>query len=190
MREIGWQCLPDKQRKVQVAILLKWQLLEKDFKKDGDGKYIDRKFEDPKIACRINPNVQAADRIEKQGMLWVRPGKFMQEPQLVVVDEGDQNEGFGYGDIKQGELGDCWLLAAMTVLACHPEYMDKVLDIQGNKERAKKGYFRINIYRGGKMVPVLVDDRILCRKKATIAANRLDQFLRNLVMKMNYGHLY
>ena len=56
------------------------------------------------------------------------------------------------------------MLAAMTVLACHPEYMDKVLDIQGNKERAKKGYFRINIYRGGKMVPVLVDDRILCRK--------------------------
>ena len=174
------------------------QLLEKDFKKDGDGKYIDRKFEDPKIACRINPNVQAADRIEKQGMLWVRPGKFMQEPQLVVVDEGDQNEGFGYGDIKQGELGDCWLLAAMTVLACHPEYMDKVLDIQGNKERAKKGYFRINIYRGGKMVPVLVDDRILCRKsnnrrkpfRPIFAKSRDENELWPLILEKAYARFH
>ena len=64
----------------------------------------------------------------------------MRDPKLVIVDENDENEGFGFADIQQGQLGDCWLLAAMTVLACHPEYMDKVLDIQGNQERAKQDF--------------------------------------------------
>ena len=180
------------------AELTEKQLLQRDFGQDENGKYFDKVFSDPKKACRINPNKKAADRIEKDGMQWVRPEEFMHNPQLVIVDENDESEGFGFADIQQGQLGDCWLLAAMTVLACHPEYMDKVLDIQGNKKRAEKGYYRLNIYRGGKMVPVLVDDKVMCVKthnrnrpyRPLFAKSRDENELWPLILEKAYARFH
>ena len=140
------------------------QLLKRDFE-IVDGKYVDKAWKNPKAACRINVNRPPEDRIEAPNMVWARPEQFMTNPQLVVIDEEDADtEGFGFNDIKQGQLGDCWLLAAMTVVACHPEYMKKVMDIEGNRERAKKGYYAINIYSDGRYSKVLVDSTILCTK--------------------------
>ena len=130
------------------AELTEKQLLQRDFGQDENGKYFDKVFSDPKKACRINPNKKAADRIEKDGMQWVRP----RVANNVIVDENDESE---FGLLIFSRATWRLLVARCYTVLCHPEYMDKVLDIQGNKE-SRKGLLRLNIYRGGKMVPVLV----------------------------------
>lgn len=40
---------------------------------------------------------------------WRRPGEIADDPRLFV-------EGFSRFDVQQGELGDCWLLAAVANL--------------------------------------------------------------------------
>ena len=141
------------------------QRLKRDFELDSEGFYVDKRWKNPKHACRIDKNRKAEDRIEREGMVWARPEKFMDNPQLVCVNEEDSDQGgFGSNDVCQGALGDCWLLAAMTVVALHPEYMEKVMDRKGNIERQKKGYFAVNIFTAGRFEQVLVDSTILCTK--------------------------
>jgi calpain len=43
---------------------------------------------------------------------WKRPGEIVDNPQLFV-------EGFSRFDVQQGELGDCWLLAAVANLTLY-----------------------------------------------------------------------
>ena len=127
-------------------------VLKRDFELDQEGKYIDKAWKDPKHATRIYPAKEPEDRIEADGMQWVRPEKLMQAPVM---------GNFSADDIHQGSLGDCWLLAAMTVIALHPEYLEKIMDPEGNKRRGQKGYYSIKLFSDGEYKPVLIDSNIL-----------------------------
>jgi len=56
------------------------------------------------------------------------------DPQLFV-------EGFSRFDVQQGELGDCWLLAAVANLTMHPNLFFQVLPEDQSFEENYAGIF-------------------------------------------------
>jgi hypothetical protein len=63
--------------------------------------------------------------------------------------------GYSASDIKQGSLGDCWLLSAMSVIATRPDLMDHVLI---TKEYMPAGTYACRFHKEGKWRTVVVDD--------------------------------
>jgi len=60
------------------------------------------------------------------------------------------------GDVKQGTLGDCWLLGAFTVLSTHPELLQNLIV----KDCIKYGFAVFQFFKNGEWKQVLVDTRI------------------------------
>jgi len=84
---------------------------------------------------------------------WRRPHEFMKNP-AVFEHEIDPN------DIKQGGLGDCWFLSALSSLAERPGMVKRLFITQ---EYNKEGIYKIKICKNGEWVVVTVDDYIPCR---------------------------
>uniref|UniRef100_A0A1I8HCJ4 Calpain catalytic domain-containing protein n=1 Tax=Macrostomum lignano TaxID=282301 RepID=A0A1I8HCJ4_9PLAT len=66
----------------------------------------------------------------------------------------------------QGELGDCWVVAALASLADHEEALQRVVP-PGQTMDPRQGYcgvFRFRFFRFGRWVEVLVDDRLPTRQ--------------------------
>ena len=74
----------------------------------------------------------------------------MENPQL-FVDDIDPN------DIKQGQLGDCWFLSALSSLAERPGMVRRLFITQ---EYNKEGIYKIKLWKNGEWVIVTVDDYI------------------------------
>eukprot|EP00919_Chromeraceae_sp_WS-2016_P057905 GHVR01137236.1.p1 GENE.GHVR01137236.1~~GHVR01137236.1.p1 ORF type:complete len:487 (+),score=135.24 GHVR01137236.1:620-2080(+) len=67
-------------------------------------------------------------------------------------------------DLKQGSLGNCWLVAAITALAEFPHMISRLFK---NKEIQKDGRYEIHLYNPNacEWVCVCVDDYIPCEPK-------------------------
>ena len=57
-------------------------------------------------------------------MEWKRPGEISDEPLMI-------KDGFAPGDVKQGLLGDCWLLGSFLILSTHPELLQNLIVYDG-----------------------------------------------------------
>lgn len=84
---------------------------------------------------------------------WRRPHEFMENP-VVFENDVDPN------DIKQGQLGDCWFLSALSSLAERPGMVKRLFITQ---EYNKEGIYKIKICKNGEWVVVTIDDYIPCR---------------------------
>ena len=60
-------------------------------------------------------------------------------------------------DINQGQLGDCYFLAALSSLA---EFPDRVQALFHTKEINKAGIYLVRFYINGNEMPVVVDDHL------------------------------
>nr|CAD7200723.1 unnamed protein product [Timema douglasi] len=84
---------------------------------------------------------------------WLRPMEISEDPQLFV-------DGASRFDIQQGELGDCWLLAAVANLTLnHGLFTQIVPDDQGFGDKYA-GIFHFRFWQYGRWVDVVVDDRL------------------------------
>ena len=61
------------------------------------------------------------------------------------------------GDVAQGDLGNCWLMAALSAYA---EYPSRVHDLFHNTEKSPSGLYGINMYSLGVPTTVWIDDYI------------------------------
>jgi calpain len=110
-------------------------------------------FEDPDFPA-VDTSVFYTHRPPKP-FEWKRPKELVSDPQLFVG-------GASRFDIKQGELGDCWLLAALACVSQFPNLLHKVIP-PGQSFNPAEGYagiFRFNFWWFGKWVEVVVDDRL------------------------------
>ena len=60
----------------------------------------------------------------------------------------------------QGDLGDCWLVAAVAILTMHKESFDRVVMKNQNFGENYNGKFCFRFWRYGEWVDVVVDDRL------------------------------
>ena len=90
-------------------------------------------------------------------IVWQRPHEFMSTDysNIYLFDTIDPH------DIKQGMLGVCYLLAAVSALA---EFPDRVRKIFVNQESNKYGIYGLNFVIQGIPTEVVVDDYIPCSK--------------------------
>lgn len=110
-------------------------------------------FEDPEFPA-TDSSLLYSRRPERK-YEWLRPTEISKNPQFFV-------DGYSRFDIKQGELGDCWLLAAAANLTQDEKMFLKVVPSDNNDsfQRNYAGIFHFNFWQYGKWVEVIIDDRL------------------------------
>jgi len=98
---------------------------------------------------------------------WRRATDLSTNPRLV-------SNGVGRHDVVQGKLGNCWFVAASSVLAGVPKLWERVVpdaeDQDWDPDTADKysGVFRFHFWRFGSWLEVLVDDLIPTRNDVPV----------------------
>ncbi|XP_017148001.1 calpain-A [Drosophila miranda] len=108
-------------------------------------------FEDP-IFPAGNESLMFSRRPDRH-IEWLRPHEIADNPQFFV-------EGFSRFDVQQGELGDCWLLAATANLTQEPNLFFRVIPPEQSFEENYAGIFHFRFWQYGKWVDVTIDDRL------------------------------
>ncbi|CAL4066487.1 unnamed protein product, partial [Meganyctiphanes norvegica] len=108
------------------------------------GLYEDPEF--PPNAFSINFN-----GVTKRNYEWKRPHEICQDPHLFV-------EGASRFDIQQGELGDCWVLAAVSNLTQNQKLFHIVVPRDQSISHHYAGVFHFRFWQYGRWVEVIVDD--------------------------------
>lgn len=98
----------------------------------------------------------------------------MDDPQLFV-------EGFSRFDVEQGELGDCWLLAAVANLAMNPNLFTQVVPEDQSFEENYAGIFHFRLNRS---LTALLQRVFSMRQNNTIL-----HFLDELSRKQEYNSI-
>ncbi|XP_053974220.1 calpain-A-like isoform X6 [Hylaeus volcanicus] len=110
-----------------------------------------RLFEDPEFPP-VDSSLFFSKRPDRY-IEWKRPMEIADNPQLFV-------EGFSRFDVQQGELGDCWLLAAVANLTMDPNLFFQVVPEDQSFEENYAGIFHFRFWQYGRWVDVVIDDRL------------------------------
>eukprot|EP00088_Acartia_fossae_P017789 TRINITY_DN20190_c0_g1_i4.p1 TRINITY_DN20190_c0_g1~~TRINITY_DN20190_c0_g1_i4.p1 ORF type:complete len:1092 (+),score=254.97 TRINITY_DN20190_c0_g1_i4:65-3340(+) len=117
---------------------------------------------------------------------WMRPNEIVRNP---VLFDKDVNR----FDINQGEIGDCWFLASLAILAENREQFKRVVpDLKTNPQDCfRDGIFRFRFYSFNKWTEVVIDDRLPTRngKLIYLKSRNPNEFWSPLLEKA-YAKLY
>ena len=120
----------------------------------NNGKYGDTDFPPNDASLYKNP-AEPPDYAESTPVVeWMRPEEALKsgnEDEIKMISQGLRP-----GDVKQGTLGDCWLLGAFLVLATHPELLQNLIV----KDGIKFGFAVFQFFKNGEWKQVLVDTRL------------------------------
>lgn len=114
-----------------------------------------RLFEDPQFPATWDSVY--LDGHENASIEWKRPGEICSDPHLVVG-------GVHGNDLNQGDVGNCWFVAACASLALEqklwkhvvPNFEDQEWDADHPEKYA--GIFRFRFWRFGEEIEVVIDD--------------------------------
>ncbi|XP_050555732.1 calpain-B isoform X7 [Spodoptera frugiperda] len=110
-----------------------------------------RLFEDPEFPAN-DRSLYYKERLDRP-ITWLRPKEICDDPQLFV-------EGYSRFDVQQGELGDCWLLAAVANLTLHRKLFFQVVPDDQSFDEEYAGVFHFRFWQYGRWVDVVIDDRL------------------------------
>ncbi|KAM4567199.1 calpain-5-like [Odontesthes bonariensis] len=114
-------------------------------------------FEDPLFPTSDQSLFYQRNQIGR--VTWKRPKELSSNPHLFV-------DGISAHDLHQGQLGNCWFVAACSSLASREALWQKVIpdwkDQEWNEEKPESyaGIFHFQFWRFGEWVDVVIDDRL------------------------------
>ncbi|KPP72414.1 calpain-like [Scleropages formosus] len=135
-------------------------------------------FSDPHFPADQRSMGMAPDADPKNAIRWLRPKEISKD---AVFIEGTT----GTTDICQGQLGDCWLLAALSSLTLHPTLFAKVVPSDQSLTESYAGIFHFRFWQYGDWVEVVVDDFLPVRNGRLLFSHSrtLNEFWSALVEK-------
>ncbi|PAA91557.1 hypothetical protein BOX15_Mlig020951g1 [Macrostomum lignano] len=107
-------------------------------------------YEDPKFPAEGRSIFPSRPN---QRYVWKRPKEICQSPMFI-------SDGVSRFDVKQGELGDCWLLASIASLSMNKSLFDRVVPPGQDFDAGYCGMFRFRFWHFGRWKEVVVDDRL------------------------------
>ncbi|KAE8627955.1 hypothetical protein XENTR_v10007234 [Xenopus tropicalis] len=114
-------------------------------------------FEDPVFPANNDALFYKTQRV--QGVQWKRPKEFCTDPHLFV-------DGISSHDLHQGQVGNCWFIAACSSLASREQLWQKVIpdwkeqEWYADKPQIYAGIFHFHFWKFGEWVDVVIDDRL------------------------------
>ncbi|XP_010011649.1 PREDICTED: calpain-9 isoform X2 [Nestor notabilis] len=108
-------------------------------------------FEDPDFpACNSSLFFSEKPPIP---FIWKRPGDIVKDPKFILG-------GATRTDICQGDLGDCWLLAAIASLTLNEKTLARVVPLDQNFGPDYAGIFHFQFWQHNEWLDVVIDDRL------------------------------
>lgn len=109
-------------------------------------------FEDPEFPCKL-PSVFGSKEPNLK-ISWKRPGELHENPLFC-------KDGYSRFDVKQGKLGNCWVVASTAILTIHKDLFSRVVPSGQNFEDGKyAGIFHFVMWKDNRWVDVVIDDRL------------------------------
>uniref|UniRef100_A0A5F9DW49 Calpain 9 n=1 Tax=Oryctolagus cuniculus TaxID=9986 RepID=A0A5F9DW49_RABIT len=108
-------------------------------------------FEDPDFSAN-NSSLFYSER-PPVPFEWKRPGEIVTNPEFILG-------GATRTDICQGELGDCWLLAAIASLTLNEKALARVVPQEQSFGPGYAGIFHFQFWQHSEWLDVVIDDRL------------------------------
>ncbi|KAJ1618259.1 hypothetical protein T492DRAFT_1093835 [Pavlovales sp. CCMP2436] len=136
--------------------------ISEQLRKSKGREFEDEDFSGPR-SLFIDPKHVAEDflRAGQKQTVMLRPREINGKMRLFFTEAGDTNE-IEPDDIKQGEIGDCYLLAALGAIAGH-EHLIKGLLVE---DFGAQGLYGVKLCDWTGWRTVIVDDRLVCDAKS------------------------
>jgi hypothetical protein len=125
-------------------------------------KWSDPDFPPSALALYIDPDrvgggggSSSSDRLKRKGwdsLVWRRASDHLSNPALFVPP-------FAPDVIKQGLLGDCYLMSALAVLTLKPDLLKSIFV---TSEYSAYGIYAVRFFKNGIIRTVLIDDWLPC----------------------------
>ncbi|KAG8225420.1 hypothetical protein J437_LFUL004620 [Ladona fulva] len=144
-----------------------------------DGGYL---FEDPDFPA--DTSSLFVNRLPRYKYEWKRPLEICENPRLFV-------EGFSRFDLIQGDIGDCWLVAAAANLTLNKQLFHRVVPVDQSFVDNYAGIFHFRFWHYGRWVDVVIDDRLptLDGELVYLHSSQKNEFWSPLLEKA-YAKLY